>query len=405
MRATPPIPIDTAAKLISSTATEPHDPATYSAATAYSFGDIRKVVADYSIYEYLQPYDVAVAGQTPNVSPRFWRKIGPTETAYDGSKINYALGETCSFDHRCYESLVLQTAAHPLPVPPETKTDFWCYVQPTNKWAMFDGDKNTQTIFASPLTVVIQPGQRINTIGQTRMEANSLLVKVTSASVGGTIYPLAYDASHAYKKNECMTAGLTACYQSKADNNMGHTAPDSTWWTAVSGAVFDLNVRYGIVNATTYYYQSFLTRPQKAVFDIPMVSDGITTLTFTSTDGNVKCGSVMLGMNVYLGKLLKPAKNEGKSFSTVTYDLYASSTLVKRPMIRKLTGTLLLPSYLIDKALALREALDATPALYCGIDEDGDWTGAVTISGVHQDFTVNTSDGTDAEIAFMAQEI
>lgn len=405
MRATLPIAIDTTAKLISSTATEPHDPAAYSGATAYSLGDIRKVAADYAIYEYLQDYDAAVTGQTPNVSPRYWRKIGPTETAYDAVKTNYALSETCSFDHRCYESLALQTAVHPLPVPPEIKTEFWVYVQPTNKWAMFDGDINTQTVVASPLTVVIHPGQRINTIGLTRMVANSLLMKATSAGVGGTIYPLAYDASHVYAKNECMTAGLSQCYQSKADNNTGHAAPDATWWTAVAGSVYDLNVRSGIYNATTYYYQSFSTRPEKAVFDVPLVSDVAITLTFTATQGNVKCGSVTLGINEYLGKLLKPAKNEGKSFSTVTRDLYAKATLVKRPMIRKLTGTLLLPSYLIDKALAVREAFDATPALYCGIDEDNDWTGAVTIFGVHQDFTVNTTNGVDAEIAFMAEEI
>lgn len=405
MRSTKPIEIDTAAKLTSSTAAEPHDPAAYSAVTAYTLGDIRKVVADYAIYEYLQAYDAAVVGQAPATSPRYWKQIGPTETAYDGAKINYALGETCSFDHRCYESLVLQTAVNPLPVPPETRTTSWIYVQPTNKWAMFDGDTNTQTVLASPLTVTVAPGQRINTAGLTRMGANTLILKATSVSVGGTIYPLAYDATHTYAKNECMTASLTTCYQSLADNNTGHAAPDATWWAVVTGAVFDLNVREGIIDATSYYYEPFSTRPAKTVFDIPLVTDGIITATLTATQGNVKCASLTVGINSYLGKLLKPASNAGKSFSTVTRDLYGKATLVKRPMIRKLTGTILVPAYMIDKVLKVREELDAVPALYNGLDEDGDWTEATTLFGVHQDFTVNTTEGLEATIAFTAEEI
>lgn len=406
MRATKPIPIDTPAKFTSSTAAEPHDPAAYDPATAYAFGDLRKVVADYAIYEYLQVYDVAVVGQTPNLSPRYWRKIGPTETAYNNAKTNYALGETCSFDHRCYESLVLQTAVNPLPVPPETETAFWIYVQPTNKWAIFDGDTNTQTILASPLTVVVTPGQRINTVGLTRMVANVLSIKVTSASNGGTIYPLAYDATgHIYGKNECMTVNLTDCYQSKFDNNFNHAAPDTNWWLPVDGAIFDLNGRIGIVNATTYFYTPFTTRPELTVIDVPMVTDSVLTVTLTSTQGNVKCAALTCGVNNYLGVLQKPVKNEGKSFSTVTRDLYSKATLVKRPMVRKLTGTLLLPSYLIDRALQVREELDALPALYNGVDEDGDWTAAATLFGVHQDFTINSTDGLEAEISFMAEEI
>lgn len=420
MRATKPIPIDTTAKFTSSTATEPHDPAAYSAAVAYAFGDIRKVVADYAIYEYLQPYDAAVVGQTPSLSPRYWKKIGPTETAYDNTKTNYPLGATCSFDHRCYESLVLQTAVNPLPIYPETETAFWIYVQPTNKWAIFDGDTNTQTVHSSFLTddqatraatpstivVVVTPGQRINTIGLTRMVANTVTIKVTSASQLGTIYPLAYDATgHIYAKDECMTVGLTTCYQSKADNNLNHPAPDTDWWLPVDGAVFSLNGRIGIVNATTYFYTPFTTRPEKTVIDVPLVTDCVVTVTLTATQGNVKCAALTCGINNYIGQLQKPVKNEGKSFSTVTRDLYSKATLVKRPMIRKLTGTLLLPSYLIDRALQVREELDATPALYNGVDEDGDWTAATTLFGVHQDFTINTTPGLEAEISFMAEEI
>ncbi len=399
MRATKPLLI-TPSKLTSSTVAEPYVATAWAGGTTYGFGDIRSVATDYSVYESLQ---AANLGHTPSTSPLWWRKIGVIETAYDGAKTNYALGETCSANNRCYESRVLQTAVHPLPVLPETATDFWLDVGPTMRYAMFDLSRNTQTVGPSPLTVVVAPGERINTIGMTGMSGNTLTIKATSVSVGGTIYPLAYDPTKTYSKNECMTVGLATCYKSKIDGNT-HAAPNATYWDVVAGAVFDLNVR-NVFDLYSYFYEPFSTRPGKSVFDVPPVTDIIITVTLESTSGNCKIGGMTIGTNVYLGVLLKPASNDGLGFSTVTRDLYGGAKLVKRPMLPVLNGTLLLPSYMIDKILNVRSDLDAEPALYVGTEEDGDWTGATTINGVHQQFDIQTSDGLDALIKFRAEEI
>jgi hypothetical protein len=402
MRGTKPIEITTP-KLVSSTVAEPYVPAAYAGGTTYAYGAIISVAADFSIYESLQ---AANTGNTPSTSPLWWRKIGPTETAYN-SGTTYGVGDTVSLasSHRCYESLQAGNTNKPLPVLPETTTDWWLDIGPTMRYAMFDLSRNTQTVGPSPLTAVVAPGQRLNTAGLTGMSGNTLTIKATSASAGGTIYPLAYSASKTYAKFECMTVGLTTCYQSKADGNVGNPAPDSDWWEVVSGAVFDLNIR-DVFDAYTYCFEPFQTRPTKAVFDIPPVSDVVVTVTLEADSGNCKIGGETLGTNVYLGVLQKDgATNRGRGFSSVTRDKYGNATLVKRRMLPTLAGTLRLPSRLIDQALRARDDFDAEPVLYTGLDEDGDWTNAVTILGVHQQFEIGTTQSIDAEIKFMAEEI
>ena len=400
MRATPPLFID-AAKLTTPAVAEPYDPDAYNAGTTYAFGAIVKVAADFAIYESLEGSNT---GNTPLTSVYQWRKIGATETAYNPATTDYALGATCSANHRVYESLVLQSASNPLPVLPAIATAFWLDIGPTMRYAMFDLSRNTQTVAPSPMTTVITPSERINTIGLVGMVGNSASIKVTSASVGGTIYPLAYDATKTYNKNDCMTVSLGTIYKAKLDGTVGQAAPNATYWDVVAGAIFDLNTRE-VFDAYSYAFTPFSTRPTKVVIDIPPVTDCVVTVVLTATDGNTKMGGIVIGRNYFLGKLLKPARNLGISFSTVDRDLFGNANLVKRKMLPKLTGTLLLNSSLVDSVIKARSILDAEPALYTGIDSDGDWTDAVTILGVHQQFDIETTDGDEARVAFSAEEI
>tara|TARA_R110000772_G_C13310282_1_gene440291 strand:+ start:26701 stop:27903 length:1203 start_codon:yes stop_codon:yes gene_type:complete len=400
MRATPPIDMDST-KLTTPAVAEPYVPAAYAGGTTYGFGDIVAVDADYATYESLK---AANTGNTPLSEPNWWRKIGVLETVYDVGKLTYALGETCSANNRIYESLVLQSVSNPLPVLPEIATAFWLDVGPTMRYAMFDLSRNTQTVGTSPMTVVVTPAQRINTVGLVGMAANEASLKVTSVANGGIIYPLAYDATKVYNKYDAMTVGLTTIYECLLDGTVGQSAPNATYWKVVTGAIFDLNTRE-VYDAYTYSFEPFSTRPTKVVIDIPAVSDAVITVVLTSTSGNVKLGGLVIGSNYFLGKMLKPARNVGVSFSTVDRDLFGNANLVKRKMLPKLTGTLLLDSALIDAVTKVRSLLDAEPALYTGIDTDGDWTNTVTILGVHQQFDIETTEGQEARIAFSAEEI
>lgn len=402
-----------ASQLTSATAVEPTAFAAWSGSTvSYVLGQLVSVAADFANYECIEAH-TSTAALAPNVSPLYWRNIGPTEADYNPATTNYALGATVKGIagygdlHHVYESLVLQAAAHPLPILPETETTYWADRGMTNKFAAFDMDRNTQTVYASPHVWVVTPGQRIDTIGLTGIKGNTLTVLVTSVQQGGTIYPLAYSATTTYAKNDCVTLGLATCWKSLVDGNVGNSPAENAYWTSVAGAVFDLNTRI-VLDGYDYCFEPFSTREEKTILGVPPITDCIVTITLDATTAgdNVKLGSLVMGLNKYLGKLLQPTTNEGRSFSTVTRDAWGNATAVKRRNIPKLSGPVLVPSARIDKVRRARVDLDATPALYTGLDEDGDWNGMVTILGLQQKFNLRTSESSDnAILDFEAEEI
>lgn len=361
MRVTPPVTLMDL-NIISSGAAEPHDPAEYNAATPYVFGDLIKVAADFKRYEYLQPYDAAIVGKTPNVNPYFWRIIGVTETAYNVAT-TYGLGDTMASltTHRCYESLTAGNLGNPYPIPPLDINEWWMDVGSTNKWAMFDLNANTQTVLASPLTVVIAPGVRVNTLGLRGMVGESVVISATSVTGGpGTVY--------------------------------GPETKD-----LVTREVFD---------ALTYYFEPASTRPSTTVFDLPLVTDLNITVTISTASGNVKCGAVVTGTYIYLGTLTQNPENDGLNFSTIDRDTFGTAKLVPRRTAPTLSGTIKCPSYRVNKVMDVRNTLNAIPALWTGIDDpDSDWFDVLSILGVYTKLPLVFTNNRFAEIPFTAEEI
>jgi len=362
MRVTIPVDINPN-QLISSSATEIHNPPAYVAGTTYDFGSIIKVAADYKIYESLFPNN---AGHQPSTSPIWWRVVGPTEDAW-AVGTTYALGATVSYNRRCYESLAAGNVGNTPPLYPEIQTEKWFDVGPTNKWASFDLNSNTQTVTASPLVIVFRPGERANTLGVTGMKANSIQVSATSATGGGQVYP------------------------------NSSTASDT--------GVFDLNTRE-VRDGYDYAFEPFSTIPSNVIFDLPPFSDIEITITISSTSGNVKCGSIVAGTYIYIGKVLQRATADSLNFSTVERDIYGTATLVPRPAKPKTKQTLLLPSSRLNKVMAAKKSLDAKPALWTGMDDPtSDWFEMLQVLGIWNEFTFGAETHDMVEITLGLEEI
>jgi len=403
MRVTPPIEI-TDALLTSSGAAEPHAPADYAGGTTYAIGDIVKVPADFTIYESLASGN---AGHAPGTSPTWWRIIGVTETAYNAGT-TYALGDTVysASTHRCYESLAAGNTGNPLPVLPETTTTKWLDVGPTNKWAMFDLSRNTQTVHASPLVVVVAPGQRINTVGLTGIKGSTLTLKATSVTGGGTVYPLPYDSAASYSAGDCVTVGLSTCYQSLTDNNSGNSPASSpSDWAVSAGAVYDLSTR-NIFDGYTYFFDPFGYRASNVVFDVPAYSDIIVTITLEDTSGNVKIGSAVFGTYTDLGAVQMHAASDGINFSATTRDAYGNVTLIPRRTVPKTNQVCLLDSNKVNRARAARTDLNAKAALWTGIDDStSDWFETYAIMGFYKVFQIEAFQHDKAAITLELEEI
>lgn len=355
MRVTLPVPI-TPTKLTSSTASDIHAPSAYSSGTTYGYGEIVSVAADFKIYESLQSSNLA---HTPSTEPLWWRAIGATEAAYNAGT-TYALGATVSANQRVYESLQASNTGHALPVLPETTTEWWIDIGPTNKWAMFDSASNTQTVQASPLTVVFSPGERVNTIGITGLDANSITISATSAFGGGTVF-----------------------------------GPYTT----------NLNIRE-VSDAYTYAFEPFDTQPSLVYFTVPPYSDIVFTITISSTSGNVKCGAVIVGTNTYLGKSINGAKGDALNFSTIDRDLYGNAVLVPRRSVPKTSQTLIVDSAQVNKIRQTRTRLNAIPAFYTGVEEgSSNWFDMFAVMGVYKTFEIDATAESLATINIEVEEI
>lgn len=355
MRVTPPVTI-TAAKLLSISAVEPSAFAAYNAGTTYGYGDLVSVAADFRTYESLLTNNT---GNTPSTSPLWWRPVGYTEAAYNAGT-TYALGATVSSNHHVYQSRINGNVGQPLPVLPAVATTAWVDLGPTNKFAALDLSRNTQTVWTSPLTIQIAPGERVNTLGLLGLVANTAVITATSVTGGGVVY-----------------------------------GPNT----------IDLNTR-NVADGYDYAFEPFSTQPSLAFFDLPPYTDIIITITLSSTSGNVKCGSVIAGTYIYLGAIQYGAENSALNFSVIKRDDYGTAELVPRRSVPKNKQTLRAAKERANKILKARDKLNAVPALWTGLD-DGTTAlfDAFTILGVYTLFNVDAVNFDEININIEVEEI
>lgn len=85
--------------------------------------------------------------------------------------------------HRLYERLVAGAGT----TPPENDATNWKDVGPTNRWAMFDQEVNTQSQRASSLTVTLAPGV-CNALALLELVGQSTQITVRDGAAGPVVY-------------------------------------------------------------------------------------------------------------------------------------------------------------------------------------------------------------------------
>jgi hypothetical protein len=226
--------------------------------------------------------------------------------------------------HRKYESLQAGNTGRALPVPPETETEWWLDIGPTNKFAMFDLYRNTQTESDSEITVVIAPDELINSVGLLKLDATSVRIRLDSAvgSPGLSYYDYTEDLSTRDVRN---------------------------WYD--------------------YYYEPFTQKTEVARFDVPPFLDAYLTITITNTGGPVKCGGVVIGSAEDIGEAQRDAQFDLVQYSTIERDSFGNATLVPRRAIPTTEQRLLIDAVNVDAVIGILTLLDAVPALWSALDD------------------------------------
>ena len=276
------------------------------------------------------------------------------ETAWV-SGTTYAVGDIRirTATHRQYQRVIAGAGT----TAPELDTTNWLDVGPTNKWAMFDLLRNTQTSQASPLTVVITPGMRINSLALLGLLADTATATVTVAGVA------------VYSRTQ----------------NLG-TRETLDWYD--------------------YFFGPFSFMPSWVLFDLPPYTNAVITVTLTRATGPAMCGSLVLGSCVYIGGVQYNSESDVLNFSTVNRDAFGNSILVPRRNIPKTNQTLRCDKSRIDMVRDLRTLLNAAPAVWCGVEDSTDGLfGAFEILGYYRQFTINVDQPTTALITLQLEEI
>lgn len=330
-------------------------PAAYVAGTTYAQGDRVSVAGAAGLMSVYQSLQAANTGHAPASSTTWWKWISDTYQTYSAGA-TYAAGDIVivvgTNSHHTYQSLQAANTGH----TPASSPAWWFDLGPTNRWKMFDLLRNTQTVAASPLTVVLTPGQRVNSLALFGLVADALEVSVVSG-------------------------GMTVFNQS-----------------------YNLSTR-AVVDWYDYFFEPFTTMPSMALFDIPPYADGVVTITLTRT-GNVSCGGVVVGNNEFIGDIQYKPKSDAINFSSVTRDTFGNATLVQRRSIPKTTQTMWLEKARVNRVSAIRDALNAVPAVWSGLDDPTDgYFESLFILGFYRSFSIDLDYPREAQVSLELEEI
>jgi hypothetical protein len=276
------------------------------------------------------------------------------EQAYSAGT-TYAIGAqvVVASEHRVYESLVAGNIGNtPISSPVQ-----WLDIGPSNKWKMMDLLRNTQTVFGTPLVVVITPGRRIDSIALFGLDADTVTITLTSSAV------------------------------------------------VVYSVTIDLNRRY-VADWYSYFFKEFSTIPNVARFDLPPYTNAVITITISRAAGDVSCGGVVIGSQQSLGATQYNAISDALNFSTVERDAFGNSTLVPRRSVPKTNQTCFVDKLFVNDIKDVRTALNAVPAVWAGLDDEtNDYYDALFILGIYKVFTINLEQPTTAMITLELEEV
>lgn len=280
----------------------------------------------------IRPITITSAMLTSSTAPE-------TDYAAWSGATAYVVGNRCimTSTHKIYECLVNNTNFSP-DVNLTGATPKWMLISATNRWAMLDAGWGTQTAIATPLTVVLTPGELLNSIALLNVAATSITVTMTVT--GDTVY-------------------------------------SST--TAMLGG-------NEIIDWYGYFFEPIIYKTDLVLTDLPPYSTGIITIAITNTGGTAKCGNCVLGSVYDLGGTQYGTTAGITDYSAKTVDTFGNATVVVRKYSKRMTAKLQVDNLYIDDVATLLAQYRSTPLVWIGADNA--YTSLI-VYGFYKDFDID----------------
>lgn len=277
-----------------------------------------------------------------------------TETAWNAATA-YTVGQiavvTTSGVHRKYRRLVAGTTAT---APPNDTTN-WLDIGPTNKWAMFDDETNSQTMDTTSITVSVDPGENCNGLALIELAGKSVTVTVKDSPAGTTIY-----------------TSTTNLEQSL------------------------------VLDWYQYFFAPFSQKSTVVLTDLPPYPTMRVTVALTHDTGAVaKIGGMILGTLYSLGTTNYNATAGIRDYSTKTTDSSTGiTTLTQGRFSKRLKAKLQVRTAQTGPIQQLFYDIRATPCFWIG--DDSNTYDALQVFGFYRDFELDVA---YPEVSFYSLDI
>lgn len=267
----------------------------------------------------------------------------------------YTLGQVVirSTTHKKYENILAGSDAG---VPESTPTR-WIEIGSTNRYAMFDTLRNTQSLKSSPVTIVLTPNYRIDSIGLLSVDADNVTITIMNGA------ETVYSVSRSLSKHESID-----------------------WFS--------------------YYFAPFTKVPNLVFFDIPPYSTSVITITFTSVS-QIKIGAIVLGTKTDLGKAIHGTTSEELNFSRIERQVTGESILLQRRSVPKINIQTAVAPTSLNVIRTARKSLNAVPCVWSGLDDkvENPFFETVLLLGIYKKFEINMNNSTMIDINLEIEEI
>lgn len=295
-------------------------PSAYDAGTTYDAGDQVSVFSGASntvatMYESLVGSNL---GNTPASSADEWEPIGTAYLAYNAGT-DYALGAvvTDTTNHLLYESLAGSNQGEDL-----TDTEWWLELGPSNKWAMFDNQIDTQTVKPEVIEVEIALTGRMDTLGLLNVDAG--MVNIT------------------------LMNGETEIYNQD--------------FTMVNYA--------GIANYWDHFFEPVTRKRTLYVQDLPIITGLTLIVTITNSGGNAAVGHMVFGRGRDLGNTQYGATLGYLDFSNIELDSdFGTRAVVLRGFKKQGDFDVWIQEAYVDQVYDIVTSYQGVPTLITATDQ------------------------------------
>lgn len=262
---------------------------------------------------------------------------------------NFNLGDLCYFNpnKKVYQSVHNNVNSGNNPVTGNinlsTGLPYWVEVGSLNRYAAFDTTSNTQSIgVTSSMFFRFLVGRSYSALALTNLDVESVTVSLVD--------PL--DDTNIYWTQTKQTA----------------TRNFNDWWE--------------------FAFNPFSSAKNMLFRNILPFGDARTIITARQSGGVMpKIGGIVLGELFDIGNLTYGASRPQLNYSAIVTDEFGNTTLTKRPSKGAIDGVLQCNSSLANTILDLQEALNATPTVWVGLNEEiQNYYNSFFILGVYTEF-------------------